>query len=658
MAELKRLFSNGNIGSMELRNRICMGAIGGEGDEEGYYTDPYIDFYVERAKGGVALINIGGGCPDISGLFGKYGARLDDDKYIPRLTEMARRIHEASPGVKIGIQLFHVGRQMHVFHPGAMPGVTPVAPSAMKYRFGTVPHELTTEEVEFHVMRYVEAARRTREAGFDFVGLHGAHGYFISQFISPYTNKRTDKYGGNIENRARFACEIISGIKRECGRDFPVIIKISGEDFVASEPQIHIDHTCAVAPLLEQAGVDQITLSGGQHEAVVASACAPYFIPPGAYVDFAAAVRKVVRIPVGAVHGIHDPIFAEQILEEGKADFIWMCRPLIADPQFPIKAAEGRLDEIRPCISCCTCIGKIWEDWFSTTCCAVNPEAWREKKFHIMPAQRHKNILVIGGGPAGMEAARVAALIGHTVTLWEKDDKLGGQVNLASIAPHKDVFNNLISYYSVQMKRLGVTVELEKEATPALIEEMRPDVIIIATGATTLFPPVPGADKGIVVDARDVLTTKARVGDRVVVIGGGEVGMETAQILAEQGKKITMVVRTKMGKGMIRLVYHWIDAELKKRGVEMLTDTKTEEITDAGVVVTDIEQKKRIIEADTVVMAAGAKPDNALLGALEDLAPEIYLAGDCLYPGNIEKAIYQGATVARMTDAHLVPRRR
>lgn len=658
MNKLKELFSSIHIGTMELKNRICLGEIGGEADADGFYTDEYIDFMVERAKGGAGLIMSGGGCPDISGVASQYIARLDDDKYIPRIREMARRIHDASPGVKVGVQIFHVGRQMHVFERGAMPGITPVAPSAIKYFFGVVPHELTTQEVEFHVNQYGEAARRLKEAGFDCAGLHGAHGYFISQFISPYTNKRTDKYGGSIENRARFACEIIQSIKKKCGKDFPVIIKINGDDFVTSEPQIHIDHTIEVAKLLEKAGADEVHISGGQHESIVPSAVGGYMLPRGVYVEFAEAVKKAVSIPVGAIHRINDPVLAENILEKKKADLIWMCRPLIADPELPNKAFEGRTDEIRTCIACNTCIGKVWEEWIATSHCAINPEAFRERRFEILPTLSPKKVLVIGGGPGGLEAARVAALIGHKVTLWEQDKKLGGQLNLAMIAPHKKrELPELMRYYEVQLKKLGVVVELEKQATTSPVAQFEPDVIIIASGAKPLAPPIPGADKKIVVDALNVLKGKTKVGNKVVVIGGGEIAMETAHFLVEKDKekkkKITMVVRSKMGKGMVRTIYFWARTELEKAGVEMLTRAKTEEITESGVVIVDKGGHKRTIEADTVIMAAGMKSDTVLHDTLQDMAPEIYLVGDCLFPSNIESAIYQGAVVGRMLDAHL-----
>ncbi len=654
MAGLRMLFSKVKIGSMELKNRICMGEIGAEADENGYIAQRLIDFYVERARGGAGLIMIGGTCPDISGIGGKRFARIDNDKYIPRLAEAARRIHDASPDVKVGIQLWHVGRQMHTEAEGAMPGITPVAPSPIKYQFGTVPHELTTEEVEALVKKYVEAARRAKEAGFDIVNLHGAHGYFISQFLSPYTNKRTDKYGGSVENRARFSCEIIQGIKKKCGKDFPVSIKINGEDFVTSEPQIHIEHTKAIAPLLEKAGVDEIHLSGGTHESTGPVAVGPYMVPKGAYVKFSEEVKKMVKIPVGAVNRINDPVLAEQILELRKADLIWMTRALIADPELPNKAKEGNLDEIRYCIACNNCIDRIWAGWHGDSMCTVNAEAWREGQLRIEPTIRPKKVLVIGGGPGGMEAARVARLIGHEVTLWEKEDKLGGQVNLSAVVPDKEEFGNIIRYFTAQFKRLGVKVELKKEATRASVEGVKPNAVIIATGSTPLIIPIPGVEGKKVVTARDVLAGKAEVSSRVVVVGGGEVGMETAEFLAQKGKKIVLLeMLPKLGEGMVRMVLHYVLGKLAKSGVEMLTRTKVEEINEKGVVVIDKEQRKRTIEADSVILATGAKANNSLQQALQGVVKEIYVVGDCLYAGSIKGAIYQGAVVARMLEERI-----
>jgi len=651
MEKFDKLFSKAKIGNMDLKNRICLGEIATPAYKDGNISEATIDFLAERARGGAGLIIAGGTSPEYDGLVSINQGRLDKDEYIPRLTEMARRIHDASPEVKVGVQIMHAGRQIHVHAKGAAPGVKPVAPSAIKCRGSVEPHELTTKEAEHQVKLYIDAARRIKEAGFDCVVLHGAHGYFICQWISPYNNKRTDKYGGSVENRARFACEIIEGIKKECGEGFPVLIKINCEDYVdPNEEQITLEHTLKVAPLLESAGVDEIHISSTQYESYAPRSVSPYFIPRGFNADCSAEIRKVVNIPVGVINSITDPVLAEQILDKGKADLIWMTRPLMADPELPIKAAEGRVDEIRTCIRCCTCIDILWDEWYNDIRCAINPEAFREKQLQAVQTLRPKKVLVIGGGPGGLEAARVAARNGHSVSLWEKEERLGGQVNLASIGPHKEEFAHLIRYFSVQMKKLGVKVELGKEATPELVKDLEPDAIIFAAGSKTDFPPIPGIDKKTVLDARDVISGKAEVGDTVVVIGGGEVGMETAHILAQKGKKVTMVVRSKVGKGMIMMVYYWTLGELKKYGVEIFTKTKTEEITDKGAVVVDNEGKRWTIEADNVVMAAGAKADNSLYDSLQDLAPEVCLAGDCVHPNNIRSAIYQGAMAANMLD--------
>lgn len=650
MGKPEKLFSKIKIGTMELKNRIAMGEIAVEG-RDGYVPQRAIDFYVERARGGAGLVMTGGITIDVSGLQSKYQARVDDDKYIPQLSKLAQAIHEASPGVRAGVQLWHVGRQMRVFDWDAMPGVTPVAPSPIKYAWGVIPHELTTEEVVYLVRQFIEAARRTKDAGFDCVTLHGAHGYLIHQFLSPYTNKRTDKYGGNLENRTRFAVEIIQGVKQRCGQDFPVLIKINAEDYVKAEEQVTLEYAKAIAPLLEKSGVDEIHVSAGQHESYFSATIGLYIAPRGTFADFAAEIKKVVNIPVGAINRINDPLVAERILQEEKADIIWMARPLIADPELPIKAAEGRLDEIRTCIGCCACIDMLRQGWGKDWKCAINPQAQRERAFQISRTLRPRKVLVIGGGPAGIEAARVAALMGHDVTLWEKDDRLGGQVILASIPPSKDEFSNLIRYFSTQLKKLQVKVELEKEATVTSVREMNPDAVIIATGSSSLVPPIPGVDRSNVVTARDVLSGTVGVRGRVVVIGGGEVGMETAQFLLGKAERVTLVeMLPELGEGMVRRVFDYIHNELAQHGAEMLTNTKVEEIADAGIVIVDNGGRKRVIEADTMVLASGAKSNRALLEALEGVVPEVYLAGDCLYPGNIMSAIHQGSMVARMLD--------
>jgi 2,4-dienoyl-CoA reductase (NADPH2) len=579
-------------------------------------------------------------------------ARIDDDKYIPLLARMGKRMREVAPDVKIGIQIMHEGRAMRPDEAGAAKNLKPVAPSPVKFKFGVVPHELTVAEIKHLENQFVAAAVRVKNAGYDCVEIHGAHGYLIGSFMSPYTNRRTDEYGGSIENCARFACEIIRGIKEKCGKDFPLLIKVNALDRLDKKEapvQLTPDIITAIAPYLEKAGVDEIHLSGGTHEAPMWSAVGPYYVPKAAFAGYAAQVKSSVKIPVGVINRINDPVLADELIIEGKVDLVWMMRPLVADPELPKKAEEGRLDEIRTCIACNTCHDILCQGWFHETRCAVNPDAWREGVSHLEPSLRKKNVLIVGGGPAGMEAARISALIGHNITLWEKDNKLGGLLNLAAIPPLKGEIMSIPRYYTSQFKKLGVKVELNKEATPALVKQLKPDVIIIASGSSTFFPPIPGIDKSLVVDARKVLEGSAKVGNNVVVIGGGEVGIETAEFLGTQGKKVTLVeILPTIGELMVRDVIDYVIDQLVQHKVEILTGTKVEEITGDGIVVSNKDQQKRVIKTDNVIIATGAKPDKTVQNALQGLAREVYLAGDCLVPSNIRVAVHQGNMTARM----------
>jgi 2,4-dienoyl-CoA reductase (NADPH2) len=650
MRTLNLLMSPIRIGHMELSNRICMGELGPNGGGFGFPTQRTVDFYVTRAKGGVGLIMVGGTYPSREGANSRWGGWLFEDAVMPGWVRLVKAIRQANSDVKLGVQLQHCGRQIHVHAEGAFEGSRPVAPSAVSYQFGIVPHELTTEEVAQVVKDYVEAARRAHEAGFDCVGLHGAHGYLINQFLSTYSNRRTDCYGGNIENRARFACEIIEGIKKRCGQDFPILIKINGRDYVNAPEQIDLEHTKAVVPLLEQAGVDEIHISGGQHESSLAVPVSPYTIPRAFFAEDTGKVRKAARVPIGVSCRINDVELADRLLEEGKADLIWMARPFISDPEVPKKAREGRLDEIRTCIACCTCVDMLWDDWMRNWRCAINPEAMRETELPIVRTVNPKRVLVIGGGPAGCEAACAAAESGHRVALWEKEKKLGGQVNLATRLTSKYEYENIPRYYGTRLKALGVVVELNKEATVERVKELNPDVVILATGSLSVKPSIPGVQGSNVFFATEVIGGKVETGKRVIIIGGGVVGMEAAEYLVEQGERVTMVVRTKLGKGMVRMVYHIIRGKLEAAGVEIFTKTQTLGIDLRGVTVLLPSGETRHLEGDTVLLATGSKGDRTLLDGLEDEVPEIHLIGDALKPRNIMTAIYQGAMVGRSMD--------
>jgi 2,4-dienoyl-CoA reductase-like NADH-dependent reductase (Old Yellow Enzyme family)/thioredoxin reductase len=650
MAKLSRLLSPIRIGSMELSNRICMGELGPNGDGKGCPSQRTIDFYAARAKGGAGLIIVGGSYPSRNGATSRWGTWFFEDAVIPGWARLVKALRQANPEMKIGVQLLHCGRQMHVHAEGAFGDNKPVAPSAISYQFGIVPHELTTKEVGEVVEEYVEATRRAQEAGFDCINLHGAHGYLISQFISPYSNRRTDRYGGSVENRARFACEIIEGIKKRCGRNFPVLIKINCRDYVNAPEQIDLEHTKAVVPFLESAGADEIHISGGQHESYIAVPVSPYTIPRAFFAEETGEIRKVARVPIGASCRINDLELAEKLLGEGKADLIWMARPFMSDAEFPNKAKEGRLDEIRTCIACCTCIDMLWDDWMREWRCAINPETMRETMLPMVPTVNPKKVLVIGGGPAGCEAGCVAAEGGHRVTLWEKEARLGGQVNLTTAIASKYEYRNIPRYYHARLKALGVSVEMNREATVERVKEFNPDVVILATGSLMERPSLPGVNGSGVVFATDVIEGKVKAGGRVVVIGGGVVGMETAELLSEQGKRVVMVVRSKLGRGMVRMIYHILRGKLEKAGVEILTKTRTLGMDASGVRVMLPGGEERRIEADTVVLATGSRGNRSLLDGLEGVVTEIHVIGDALKPRNIMTAIYQGAMVGRALD--------
>lgn len=644
----EKLFKPGKIGRMEVKNRIVFSQIETVGNLDGTITDRTVNFYAERAKGGAGLIIVGGCYIDPLGKHFDFQCSISDDRSIPGLKKLAEAVHANGNGVKVAQQLFHAGRQNPRDRVKLRP---PVGPSPIATRIGAIPKELTIEEIEVLVEKYADAARRAQEAGFDAVDIHGAHGYLPSQFMSPHSNKRTDKYGRDVEGRSRFACEIIRRIKEKCGEDFPVMIKINGDDGLVDDG-ITLEYAKEVAKFLEKAGADAISgVSGGNHDSISAFSVGPMSVPKGFMQNLAQGIKEVVRIPVIAIGRLNDPVLAEKILNEKKADFVAIGRGLIADPEFPNKVAQGRLQDIRPCICCMNCVDDLWRhiEWR----CTVNPELWREKELKIAPTYTPKKVLIVGGGPAGMEAARVAAMAGHRVILCEKGDQLGGQMVLAAVPPLKSEIGNLTAYLSNQVHKLGVEVKLETEVTSDLVKEIRPDVVIIATGSVPITPEIPGIERPNVVAARDVLEGKMQVGEKVVVIGGGQVGLETAEFLAQQGKDVAILeILPKMGLGMGRTNYMELKSRFVKLGVsKMLTNVRVDEITDGGVFFTSNDSQKQQLKADNVVIATGVKSERRLLKELEGKGvPQLFIIGDALNTGRILGAIQDAAYTARRLD--------
>ena len=647
MARLERLFRPIKLNKLELKNRIVMPALNTKfGSEWGAVTERMIDYYVERARGGVALITIENTCIDWPvGKAGTNPIRADDWKFVQGLHDLAEAVHPY--GTRIATQLQHPGRQGSSMT--SAEGQQLVAPSAIPClpTGAEMPHELTVAEIEALVGKFVTGAAITKTAGFDAVEIQGAHGYLITEFMSPYTNQRTDEYGGDFEGRMKFPLSIVEGIRGNVGPDFPIIFRLSGDEFI--EGGLTLEDTRQIALRLEAAGVDALSVSAGIYESP------PWYsrifptmgMPVGCNVPLAQEIKKVVKIPVIVAGKLGNPLLAEKVLRAGQADLIAMGRALLVDPELPRKAQEGRLDDIRPCLYCNEyCSGNISRMWRIS--CQVNPSLGQEKEYRIRPAEKSKKVLVAGGGPGGMEAARVAALRGHRVTLCEKGESLGGQMIPASVPPFKGPVKEQVDYLKNQVRKLGVKVQLGKEVTPALVKRLRPDVVVLATGATPIIPDIPGVRRKKVATAIEVLLGEKRTGKRVVIIGGGEVGCDVAWFLAEKGKRVTIVEMLPglaMGMNMFSQLY--ILDRLAQLGVETLIGTTAREITEDGVVAVDMNGETRLLEADTVVLATGFRPNNRLEKELRGTAPETYAIGDCARAGKIGGAIHSAARVAR-----------
>jgi NADPH-dependent 2,4-dienoyl-CoA reductase/sulfur reductase-like enzyme len=489
------------------------------------------------------------------------------------------------------------------------------------------------------VEEFGDCALRAKKAGFDGVEVHGAHGYLIAQFMSPYSNKRTDEYGGSLLNRMRLPLEIISNIRAKAGNDFPILFRISGDEFVPGGRTI--EDTKAIAVLLEQAGVNAIHVSAGVYGSM------QFIIPPAAVrhgwiADFAAEVKKVVSIPVITVGRINDPMMAETIIASGKADFVAIGRGSLADPELPNKAAAGKFDDINYCIGCLQgCVGNLFRG--NPGGCLVNPVTGRESEFILKPVDKKKKVFVAGGGPAGMEAARVAAQRGHEVHLYEKSDKLGGQYLIGAIPPNKGEVDMFLAWQQNQLKKYNVNVHFNTELTVQIVEKGAPDAVIVATGGEPIVPDIPGKDKPNVVDANDVLLGNVNVGHRVIVIGGGMVGSETADHLANHGKEVTIVeMLPEIAKDEEAAVRYFLMKDLQDNGVKIYVNAPVKKILDDGVISEIDGAEIKIGPADTIVMAIGAKSVNSLTKQLEGKVPQVLTVGDALKVRKALEAVEEG----------------
>jgi len=606
--------------------------------DEGFVTERLKEYYAARARGGVGLVIIEACCVDAPvGKSTKGELSIDHDRYVPGLADLASAVRRN--GAKIVLQLHHAGAQTA----SSVTGLQPVGPSPIAFPMpgSDMPRELSTEEVGDIVLRFARAAQRAQKAGFDGIEIHGGHLYLIAQFLTPLFNERSDVYGGGIEGRARFLVETIRVTRELVGRSYPVLCRIDSCNPLGSVTSEEMQH---VARMVQDAGADGIDAT----VFLMMTSAGPLNDPAGNLVHFVEAIKEAVTIPVMGGGGLGF-LTADRVIGEGRVDLITFGRQSLTDPDFAQKLASGKLEEIRPCIACMNCVDSVLNTEGGTKLndgrlrCAVNPALGRESECVVQRADRQRKVLVIGGGPAGMEAARVSTLRGHNVMLYDRGRQLGGQLLLASVPPNKEAIGVFADYQRTQLSKLRVSFHQGQDIDSNWVSETKPDVVIVATGARPAVPKIPGVDRSNVVTALEVLAGQVETGNTVAVIGAELVACETANFLADRGRKVTLMRRgEEVATKMASIPRMLLIGELFNKNVTMLTGVRYVEINDRGVVITNKEGEMQLVEANTVVLAAGSSPNAELRDALEGKRPELHLVGDCKDPGNIMSAIADG----------------
>jgi 2,4-dienoyl-CoA reductase-like NADH-dependent reductase (Old Yellow Enzyme family)/thioredoxin reductase len=644
MTELRKLLEPGLIKNVRIKNRVSMAPMERcYADMDGAVTQKYIDYMVERAKNGVGMMAVESTYVDPAGRGRVYQLGLHDDKLVPSHRRLTEAVHKY--GTKIAAEIQHAGRQtistvagFHVVGPSPVP----CEPTG-----GEIPRELTVVEIERLVQKFAEASRRAKDAGYDVVTIHGAHGYLINAFASPFCNKRNDQYGGSMEKRMRFPLEVYHAVRAVVGESYPVGFRMSADEFV--DGGLTLDDGRMMAKTLEEAGVDYLDVSCAIYESTP-MICAPMDMPLGYLTHLSAAIKEVVEIPIIATGRINDMILAERVLENNHADYVHMVRAFHADPEILVKSQKGAMDDICMCMACNKCVDVLLKNL--PIICTVNPCAGREREFKLKPAKARKRIMVIGGGVAGMEAARIARIRGHEVTLFEKDADLGGQIRWASKGKYHEEFFQTARFRIHEVKRTGVKLELGKEVTLADVTRFNPEVVVIATGAIPFVPMIPGVDSASVSTTTDILSGKRAIGRKSLVVGGGREGLTVAEFLIENGSQVSIVEASDALGSDLGPVRQWVSRDRIKEhpAMDVMLKTTVEGIGDKEVELCREGKFEKLAGVDSVVLAWARKSVSRLADEIaeDSKVHEIYRIGDAVIPRDASDAIYEGALIGRM----------
>jgi 2,4-dienoyl-CoA reductase-like NADH-dependent reductase (Old Yellow Enzyme family)/thioredoxin reductase len=570
-----------------------------------------------------------------------------DDSFMPGLKALVEKIH--MHGTAAALQLIHIGRLGNPEVTGGRPWAP--SPVSILPQYG-LPREMNVDDIQYIIRRFSEAAKRAKDAGFDSIEFHGAHGYLLHQFFSPRSNIRTDAYGGTLEKRMHFLLETVEAVRKAVGIDFPLIFRVSA--FEGLKDGYVIEDVLILSKRLENVGIDILSISAGTNDDAISAAYSvqPAAIPRGFLAEYSEIIKKDLKIPVIVAGRINSPELAEEILELGKADLIAMGRSLLVDPELPNKARRGDIKDIRRCIACNVCIDKLRRE--KIVSCLQNAFIGKEKEAKFDVAEKRKKVFVIGSGPAGMEAALIAKKRGHDVTLFEKEKRLGGQLNWAIIPPHKEL-KLLLDYQAETVEKLGIQVHVGVEVTTEFIKEAKPDVIILATGSRPRIPAIPGMKQKHILTSLEALDNPSQVGKIVVILGGGLVGAETAEFLATLGKKVIMIphrtIKADVGiaSGVNPFVRALLVQRLEKLGVKILYDKMIRKVLKDSVILEGKDGKITKLHYQTFVLAAGAIAVSTYLrDTLREEVAEIYAIGDCVSPRTLDNAIHEGVRTALM----------